>query len=485
MKNLTRRKLMQSALVAAPFATLATRRLSAAAPVDPITQKLADYMAAAPNRALPAEAVEKAKHHILDTFAAMVSGYDLPPGHVAHAFAKAHPGDKTCVVAASKFRCSPMEAAMVNGMLAHSDETDDSHAPSQCHPGAPTVPAALAAGEYFNVDGTRFLRAVTLGYDVGTRVTMTLGALQYQMETHRASHSIAGNFCAAAAAAACAPNLNEHHMRWILDYASQQASGIVTWQRDTEHVEKSLVFAGFGARNGVSAALLIAGGASGVEDAFFGPDNFLDAFGAKHAPAGLIEKLGERYEISRTNIKKWTVGSPIQAALDAIDNLRKKHPFEADQVKKVDVRMGGSDAKTVNDREMPDISLQHMVAVMLLDKTASFAAAHDRPRMKDPAVLKQKAKVSLIGDKELEDLKPLRISVVEITLNDGTVLKERVDDVRGTAENPMTRDEVITKARDLMNPVIGTANTQKLIAGVMEIEKVKSIRELAAYLQPA
>ena len=55
---------------------------------------------------------------------------------------------------------------------------------------------------------------------------------------------------------------------------------------------------------------------------------------------------------------------------------------------------------------MPDICLQHMVAVMLIDKTASFNAAHDKPRMQDPAVLRERAKVQLDPDEELEKLHP-------------------------------------------------------------------------------
>ena len=206
---------------------------------------------------------------------------------------------------------------------------------------------------------------------------MTLGGLPFQMETHRAAHSIAGTFGAAAAAASAA-GLNAKQMRWVLDYASQQASGIAAWQRDTEHIEKSLVFAGMPARNGITAALLIQMGGTGVEDVFTGADNFLLAFAPKADPAGLVDKLGERYEIMRTSIKKWTVGSPIQAPLDAIEDIRMHHPFEASTCSKVVVRVATSEAKTVNNREMPDISLQHMIAVMLLDKTASFAAAHDR-----------------------------------------------------------------------------------------------------------
>ena len=90
-------------------------------------------------------------------------------------------------------------------------------------------------------------------------------------------------------------------------------------------------------------------------------------------PAVLVDKLGERYEVTRTNIKKWTVGSPIQAPLDALENLLTKRPFDADQVQQVVVRLATSAGAVVNNREMPDICLQHMIAVMLLDKTASFA----------------------------------------------------------------------------------------------------------------
>ena len=481
MFTATRRDILKSA-GALVTGTALPVRLRAANPPSPVILKLGNYMAEAARRSLPEEVIEKTKHHILDTLAAMVSGAELPPGTVALAMARAHSGEKTATIVGSNLVCGPIEAAMVNGMLAHSDETDDSHAPSQSHPGCATVSAALGAGEQFGIDGTRLLRAVALGYDVGTRVTMTLGGLAYQMETHRSSHSIAGTFCAAAAAG-CAAGLNPQQMRWVLDYASQQAAGIAAWQRDTDHIEKSLVFAGLPARNGVTAALLIQLGGTGVDDIMAGSDNFLMAFNPKANPEGLIDKLGERYEVTRTNIKKWTVGSPIQAPLDAIELIRKKHPFEADQVQKVVVRIASSSANTVNNREMPDISLQHMVAVMLLDKTASFAAAHDKPRMQDAAVLRQRAKVQLVFDAELEKLSPRRISIVEITLADGTQLSERVEAVRGTAENPMTREEVVAKARELLTPGLGAEKSGKLIQTILALETVKDVRGLRPLLQ--
>jgi 2-methylcitrate dehydratase PrpD len=482
---MTRRELLTRAGGLLAASTFPVRfGLGAPVPISQVMIRLSTYMSEAPGRALPEEVVEKTKHHILDTFAAMISGSGLPPGRVAIKFAHAHTGEGAATVAATNVLCGPIEAAMANGMLAHSDETDDSHAPSHSHPGCAVVPAALAAGEQFGIDGTHFLRSVTLGYDVGPRVTLTLGGLPYQMETHRSAHSIAEDF-GAAAAAGCAASLNTQQMRWLLDYAAQQAAGIAAWERDTEHVEKSLVFAGMPARNGVTAALLIQLGGSGVEDILSGPDNFLMAFNPKADPMKLVEKLGERYEVTRTNIKKWTVGSPIQAPLDALENLRKRRSFEATDVQKVTVRVATSEANTVNNREMPDICLQHMVAVMLLDKTASFDAAHDKPRMQDAAVLRERAKVQLIPDEDLEREYPRRETIVEVTLNSGEKLTERVEAVRGTAENPMTREEVVNKCRDLTTSIIGASNAAKLIDRVLNLESVKDVRELRPLLQRA
>jgi 2-methylcitrate dehydratase PrpD len=493
--SLTRRALLKAAAgvaatAARPGVAHAFQSPAAARPVGAtapsggraVIDTLTTYMAAAATRDLPADAAEKAKHHILDTLAAMISGAGLPPGRVALAFARARIGERTATVAASDLVCGPIEAALANGVLAHSDETDDSHAPSHSHPGCSIVPAALATGEQFGIDGQHLLRAVALGYDVGPRVTFTLGGLPFQMQTHHSAHSIAGDF-GACAAAACTAKLNAQQMRWVIDYAAQQASGIAAWQRDTEHIEKALVFGGFPARNGVSAALLIHAGGTGVEDVLSGADNFLMTFAPNADPALLVDALGERFEVSRTNIKKWTVGSPIQAPLDAIENLRKRRAFDADEVQGVVVRVATSEAKTVNNREMPDICLQHMLAVMLLDRTASFAAAHDKGRMRDAAVLRQRAKVVLQPDEDLEKLYPRREAIVEVTLRDGTKLSDRVGTVRGTFENPMTRDEVAAKARDLMMPVIGPSNAARLVDTVLALEDVKDIRTLRPLLQ--
>ena len=443
---------------------------------------LSAYMSAAAARALPAEAEEHAKHHLLDTLASMVSGSELLPGQAAQRYLREHGGKGTATVAGTLLTASPADAALANGVMAHADETDDSHNASRSHPGCAVVPAALAAAEQLGVDGARFLRAVALGYDVGTRVVMAMGGFEFSYESSLATHGIAGTFCASAAAAGVA-GLDARQMRWVLDYAAQQSSGIVAWRRDSDHIEKAFVFGGMTARNGVTAALVVQSGWTGVDDVFSGADNFFKAYAPKARPERLVEGLGSRYEVVQTDIKKWTVGSPIQAPLDALEAIRARRPFDAGQVRSVNVHLAPTVAAVVDNREIPDICLQHMVAVMLLDKTVSFHAAHDKPRMQEAAVLRERAKVNLVADPELARLLPVRVTIVEVELSDGSRLSERVEAVRGTPRNPMQRAEVIEKARDLMTAVLGREQSERLIQTIYAIEKVTDVRALGPLLQ--
>jgi 2-methylcitrate dehydratase PrpD len=482
--NLTRREVLQRAGWVAAAAAIPRMPQISGDGVSPITMKLSTYMSEAANRPLPAEAIEKTKQHILDTFAAMISGSQLAPGRAAIKFARSYGGEPIATVVCSNRLCGPIEAALANGVLAHSDETDDTHGASSSHPGAAVLPAALAAGEQFSINGERFLRAVALGYDIGPRVVAAMGGAALQFEGHRSTHSIAGIF-GAAAAAACAMNLNAQQMRWLLDYTAQQCSGIASWQRDTQHIEKGFVYGGMPARGGVTSALLVQSGWTGVDDVFSGADNLLQAEALRASPESLVDRLGERYEVTQTDIKKWTVGAPIQAPLDALDNLMKRRPIDPDQVRQFTVRIAASAAKVVDNREMPDIWLQHMAAVMLLDKTVSFQAAHDTARMKDPEVQKLRVKVELIGDAELEKAMPRREAIVEITLADGTKLTEHVTAVRGTVANPMSREEVVAKARDLILPVLGASTAASLTEKIFALEKLKDIHDLRPLLQRA
>src|SRR6185503_879051 len=140
---MTRRTLIRRGALALAAAVLPVARLRA--DVSPVMATLSRYMAAARERPLPADVLEAVKQHVLDTFAAMVSGSELPPGKAALSFAAAQAGKPVATVAGSTVVTSPKDAALINGVLAHSDETDDSHGDSQSHPGTTRAAARTAS----------------------------------------------------------------------------------------------------------------------------------------------------------------------------------------------------------------------------------------------------------------------------------------------------------------------------------------------------
>src|SRR5580765_1944885 len=141
-----------------------------------ITGQLARYMVEARSRNLPPEVAREAKHRILDTLAAMVSGARLKPGEMAIRYARAQGGVAEATVVATDLRTTAVNAALANGMFAHADETDDFEPVTKAHPGSAVVPAALAMAEREGRSGTELLSAVTLGYDVCCRFLLALGA---------------------------------------------------------------------------------------------------------------------------------------------------------------------------------------------------------------------------------------------------------------------------------------------------------------------
>jgi len=449
--------------------------------ISPVMRELSAYIAAAPRTPLPSEVVEKTKHHILDTIAAMVSGSRLAPGKKAIGYVRTLGGVKESLVIGSKIVTTAVNAALANGMLAHADETDDSHARSLTHPGCGIVPAALAMAERERRNGTALLRAVALGYDTGCRLTLSLDPYQFREDGH-STHSFGPMFGAAAAAGALA-GLKEQQVRHLLSFTAQQASGVSCWMRDGEHIEKAFDFGGMPARNGVAAATMVASGFSGVEDVFSGERSFFVAYGRKPDPAALVRGLGVDFEIMNTNIKRWSVGSPIQAPLDSLSDLIRAHQIKAGEVERVVVRVARQGANTVDNRAMPDICMQHMCAVMLIDGQATFASSHDEKRMRDRNVLALRSRIELRGDDALSAAMPSRQGIVEITVRDGRELRHHTKDVRGSAENPMTRSEVDEKSYDLIAPVLGSIRARRLCNAVWQLERVRDARALRPLLR--
>lgn len=437
--------------------------MTASTPFD----DLAGYVASALDRPLPPPVAEKTKHHVLDTIAAMVTGSRLYAGEAAIRFIRTQGGVPEAAVVGSDVVTTAINAAMANGMLAHSNETDDSHAPSLTHPGCAVVPAALAVAERQGASGDALLRAVALGYDVGSRVARLMGGIDARGWHGHATHTIGPMFGATAAASALA-GLDAQGARYALAYTAQQASGITSWARDSEHIEKSFVFGGNGARCGVTSALFVAAGLTGEENAFDGENGFLDVFCPRRDEfADWVASLGEHYEIMLTNIKKYSVGSPIQAAAEAMTGLVGEHGVRPADIEEIEALLPPQGAGIVNNRHMPDVNLQYCMAAIVLDGgKLTFQATHTYERMSDPGVAALMAKVRLTPNPEFAGLERQRPATVRIRTADGATLERHVPAVRGTADAPMTTEEVDAKALDLIGSVYGEERAAQVVAAV-------------------
>jgi 2-methylcitrate dehydratase PrpD len=465
-----------AAMPAARIANSQTTTSSARPRLPDLTGRLARYMVSAREQELPGATRLAANHRILDTFGAMISGAKLRPGEAAINYVQQQGGAPEASVLTTSITTSAVNAAFANGMFGHADETDDFHPFTKAHPGCSVVPAALAMAEKEGRSGLEFVRAVVLGYDLSCRILMALGPAHVRA-SQRSAEGYSSTFGATAAAASLA-RFDEMRMRFAISYAAQQISGVWSWVRDVEHVEKAFDFSGMGARNGVASVTMVQAGFSGVTDALDGERNVIDALSAEPNPEELIADLGSRFYVEETAIKTFPVGYPIQSPLDAFFSLQREHRIGVDDVEHLLVRLPEDGARIVDNRSMPDVNCQHIMAVALVDGDIDFANSHSFERMRDPRVLDVRRRIELVADPDLVRVDAPRSGLVEITLRDGRKLSRFVSHAPGTPENPLDTEGVSAKARTLMSPVIGDRNSAALIGDILAIEDIENLREL-------
>ncbi len=447
-----------------------------------VTEQLSQYIVGERASRLPHEVLERTKIHILDTFGAMVSGSRLTPGKVAIDFVRAEGGRREASIVATEVQTSPMLAALANAMTAHADETDDAHFPTVTHPGSIVLPAALAVAERAHCSGRDVIVAVALGYDVMCRINK---GLDRGWMGKRGLH--AGSLCGvfgAAAAAARLLSLSAQHVRYALALAGTQASGINTWRQDPHHIDKALCFSGAPARNGVGAALMAQAGFTATSTVFEGEENFFRAFSDEAHPEEVTGELGSRYEILDTSIKKYPAGQPMQATLEGYFRLVETQGLDPRQIQKIIVRLPDTQARTINDRHMPDVNCQYLLAVAMLDGRVDFQNSHDFERMHDPEVLRLKQRVELVADPELTKKFPaVRSAIVETVMVDGRRFDILVDRLPGAPYNPLSLQEVERKFYSLSAPVLGEERSRLALETTRQLENLPDIASLTAFFR--
>jgi 2-methylcitrate dehydratase PrpD len=124
---------------------------------------------------------------------------------------------------------------------------------------------------------------------------------------------------------------------------------------------------------------------------------------------------------------------------------------------------------------MPNINVQHLVALTLVDGGMTFANSHDHGRMADPRVQAIRARTTLVPNAELTTALPPRQVIIAVTTKDGRELHHRTHAVKGTPANPMSRAEVVEKAIDLVCPLMGDERGRRLVDTVIGLDQVDDL----------
>lgn len=233
----------------------------------------------------------------------------------------------------------------------------------------------------------------------------------------------------------------------------------------------------------MKCAALVRAGFSGGGDVLEMTDrNMLDAITAKPNPMALTDRLGTRHEILDTDIKFYPVGYPIAAPLGALEKIIAAHKVTAHEAERIRIFYNEDWYKVIGDKSrMPDVNLRYCMAVTLVDGKLTFDAAHDADRMRDPVVEAVGRRIEFLGP--LPHLQRFD-SRVEIDTERGTFGADQDRNVLGRAENPMSKAQVQTKARELFSTVLSAGAVDKLIETVDRIETVTDVRQLIPLMTP-
>jgi 2-methylcitrate dehydratase PrpD len=415
------------------------------------TGTCARFMTSTRTMELSSETLDRAMAHTLDALAAIISGATLEPGRLATAItaSRREPGAVTVVGDGSL--TSARNAAFANGVAAHADETDDSHEFSKTHPGAAVVPTALAVGQAVGASGLDVLKAVRIGYDLCTTFSSAVWGRSVHMRS-RSELMIGAQFGAIGAAVALS-GADETQARYALAYGVQRASGTIAWLRDLAHVQKGVDFGGLPAQNAVEIAELVTHGFTGVPDILDGEPSVYATLGEDSDPS-LFAQLGELDALRTSSIKKYSVGYPAQAPVDAMVGLARAHKIAVEEVVAVRCIMPAQNIYVVGNRSMPNIDLRYLLAAALVDRGLGFRAAHDLDRFNDPAVRALRDRVALVADPSPEVRREGPVAYparVEVELASGEVLRKAAGVVRGRYQNPMSYPEVESKSAALLH----------------------------------
>ncbi len=446
-----------------------------------VTETLATYASSLRYEDLPANVVARVKDLLFDTLGTLLGGARYPAGRIVTRYTEGLGESGPCTVAATPMRVSPAAAAFANATMSHCLELDDNYNPANAHVANVVVPAALGIAEAQHASGPEFIAALVAAYDVEGRIGIALDPVRLYARSFHPS-SIDGNFGAAAAAGRML-RLLPPAMVQAFGLAGCQASGLLAWVTEPSQLSKAFQI-GIASRNGVTAATLAQLGFTGPPHILEGKHNLFRAFsGLESVPAStLTDALGERFEITRTSLKKYAACRQIHAPLDGLFAIMRQHGLTGDDIAAVVTRVATSMADIIDKNELPSHNAQYVLATAAYDGRVEVDQLDGR-RAEDPRIAALSERVCVLGDEELERRFPEQWSgITTVRTRDGREFTETVHYPTGDPENALSDADLRAKFRTLVRGVVSEQRADEIAALIAGLEALDDCGRIARCL---
>jgi len=451
-----------------------------------VTPQLAQWISALDLASIPTGIVAHLKLCVLDSIGCGIYGAVQPWGRIASDVAVSFSGGGVASMFARIDKVSPADAALANGTAIHGFEIDDAHVSSSLHPGAVTLPAALAVGQVRAASGSEILTALAAGYEIGLRVGVCAGV----------SHSTSGYHVTgtvgplgAAAAAARLLQLSPGQTAHALGIGATQAAGL--YAARTGAMTKRF-HAGRASQSGVLAAFLAQRGFTGSLDALEAPfGGFMSTLHGQHDASMMLDGLGECWETSRVGLKAYAACASAHTTIDGVLQLRARG-LTPDNLDRLTVRVSKKGHLNIGWPYRPGevIAAQmngfYAAAVSLLDGEA-FVDQYNKSRLADPRILAIIPRIDIVHEPELDrgGASQRHAVTIDAVQKDGSLLSTMVEQRRGSAEHPLGRDEVERKFRRVAAAALPDASIEELIELVGALESEPTLNRLMALIATA
>jgi len=432
---------------------------------------------------VPDQVVSNIKKCLLDSIGCGIYGALQPWGRIAAEVAIGFSAGGPSSLFARSESVSPADAALANGTAIHGFEIDDAHVSSSLHPGAVTLPAALAVAQAQNASGAEFLTALVAGYEIGLRVGICAGVSHSTSGYHVTG--TAGTLSAAAAAAKLL-RLDSTATAHALAIGATQAAGLYAARLGAM---TKRFHAGRAAQSGVVAAYLAAKGFTGSLDALEAPfGGFLSTLRGQHDASTMLDGLGSTWETEHVGLKAYAACASAHTTIDGVRELRGKG-LTADNLAQMTIQVSKKSAINIGWPYAPaevitaQMNGQYAAAVALLDGDA-FIDQYTAERLRDPEILKIIPRVSFVHDPEIDrgGASKRHTVKIEAVLTDGSRLSTSIEQRRGSSHYPLSDEEVFEKFRRLARASLDGQKTDQAIDAVASIEREPNLKRLTGLL---